>query len=61
MRIDLLSDYRGVLTHEDYYPAGQYDVPGMMPDAHAEALLKAGRAVVVKTPVRRVSRKRTKK
>lgn len=60
MRIDLLSDYRGVLTNEDFYAAGQYDIPGMMPQAHAENLLKAGRAVEVKTPARRVSRKRKK-
>jgi hypothetical protein len=65
MRINLLGDYRGVLTDEEYYTAGQYETPGMMPDAHAKNLLGAGRAVAldapeVAEPVRRVSRTKRK-
>lgn len=58
MRIRLLVDYRGVLTEEEYYTAGEYIIPGDMPDAFAENLISAGRAVVVEPkPAPRVSRK----
>ena len=59
MVINLLSDYRGVLTDEEYYTAGEYKTPGDMPDAHAENLVNAGRAVVIiEEPAPRVNRKR---
>lgn len=45
MVIELLADYRGVLTGEVYYKAGKYDVPDEMPEGHANALIAAGRAV----------------
>ena len=57
MKINLLNDYRGVLTDEIYYLAGEHDLP----DEQAKALLEAGRAkpVLVKPkPARRASRKR---
>ena len=44
MIINLLADYRGVLTDENFYPAGKYQAPEGMPDDHAVALLEAGRA-----------------
>ena len=41
MKINLLSDYQGVLTNEVFYLAGEHDVP----DGVAQALIKAGRAL----------------
>ena len=41
MKITLLADYRGVLTNEVFYPAGEHDLP----DGVAQALIKAGRAI----------------
>ena len=43
MKSTLLQDYRGVLTGERFYPAGQHDLD----DATAAALIAAGRAVPV--------------
>jgi len=57
MKVLLLTDYRGVLTNEQFYTAGSYAVPADMPKAHAAALVAAGRANVQKA--RRVSRKKT--
>ena len=45
MKIQLLEDYRGVLTGEAYYRAGVYSIPPEMPQVHAESLVAAGRAV----------------
>ena len=50
MKIKLLVDYRGVLTHEAYYTAGQYSIPDDMPESYAKELVKAGRAVMVDEP-----------
>ncbi len=47
MKIELLHDYRGVLTGERYYVAGDYDVPDEMPERDAIALMNAGHAVEV--------------
>ena len=74
MKVNLLADYRGVLTDERFYPAGVHDLPS----DQAEALVNAGRAELkyeeydiagilpmLKTsptvPARRASRKRTAK
>ena len=46
MKINLLSDYRGVLTGEVFYSAGQHDLD----DKTAAALIAAGRAVLVDEP-----------
>lgn len=43
MKILLLADYRGVLTGERFYPAGEHDLD----EAIASALIAAGRAVLV--------------
>jgi len=64
MVIKLTADYRGVLTGETYYTAGTYAVPGEMLEAHAAALVAAGRAVeeVKKVAaVKRSTRRRTVK
>lgn len=44
MRIRLTADYRGVLTGERFYQAGEYEAGDEMPPAHAAALVEAGRA-----------------
>ena len=46
MKIQLLADYRGVLTGEVFYPAGEHDLD----DKTAAALVAAGRAVLVDEP-----------
>lgn len=46
MLIILLADYRGVLTNERYYTAGQHDID----DDTAAALVAAGRAEYVTPP-----------
>lgn len=46
MQIQLLADYRGVLTDEQYYLAGLY-ADGDMPETYAKALVRAGRALVI--------------
>ena len=46
MRLRLTADYRGVLTDEAYYRAGEYTAGQDMPTTHAKALISAGRAVV---------------
>jgi hypothetical protein len=46
MRLNLLSDYRGVLTNEVYYPAGVYEMPAGI----GAALVAAGRAVALPEP-----------
>jgi predicted flap endonuclease-1-like 5' DNA nuclease len=40
MKIKLLADYRGVLTGEQFFTAGEHDLPGGM----AQALINEGRA-----------------
>jgi len=50
MKIELLADYRGVLTGELYYTAGVYGVPDNMPKSYANALVEEGRAVICKLP-----------
>ena len=47
MKITLLADYRGVLTNEVFYLAGEHDLP----DRIAQALIKAGRAVAAEPEV----------
>lgn len=44
MRIKLLADYRGRLSGEQFYPAGEYDAPDQMPQEVAEGLVAHGRA-----------------
>jgi hypothetical protein len=44
VKIKLLADYRGHLTNEQYYTAGEWDLPA----AIAGALVEAGRAVQLK-------------
>lgn len=48
MKIKLLADYRGVLSGEEYYPAGEYSVPDDMPQGVADALVAADRATAEK-------------
>ena len=47
MKIRLFSDYRGVLTNEVFYLAGEH----VLPDGVAQALIKASRAVAVEPEV----------
>lgn len=47
MRIRLLADYRGRLSGEQFYPAGEYDAPDQMPQEVAEGLVAHGRAELV--------------
>ena len=51
MKIRLLVDYRGVLTDEEYFTAGEYNVgPGYpISEAWAKALIADGRAEEIKT------------
>jgi hypothetical protein len=46
MKIKLYADYRGVLTNERFYPAGELDVD----DAIAGQLVEAGRAEYINPP-----------
>lgn len=46
MRINLLADYRGVLTNERFFVAGEYDLDGDI----AAALVNAGRAEYIDAP-----------
>lgn len=55
MKIQLLEDYRGKLTNEQYYTAGVYEEGGIMPLSHRQALVMAGRAVEVKSQVEQSS------
>lgn len=59
MQINLLSDYRGVLTEETYYTAGQYTIPDDMPEAYAANLISNDRAVVVGEPKPRPGNQKT--
>jgi hypothetical protein len=43
MKVNLLHDYRGVLTNELFYLAGEHDLP----EAVAQALIDAGRAEAI--------------
>lgn len=47
MKINLLSDYRGQLTAEVFYPAGVLEVGTDIPEEHALALVQGGRALEV--------------
>lgn len=47
MKIRLLADYRGILSDERYFTAGDYEAPDQMPEHIAEALVDAGRATVL--------------
>jgi len=46
MKIELLADYRGVLTDERYYTAGEYTQDNM-PESYARVLVAQGRAVLL--------------
>lgn len=68
MRISLLSDYRGVLTDEEYFTAGEYEAgPGLpMSEGMARALVSAGRAVEIEkerpaSQVKKVVKRRSRK
>lgn len=67
MRILLIADYRGVLTGETYYKAGEYETGAAMPLSHAQALVVGNRADLIEAdpePVRepvRVTKRRTSK
>ena len=43
MKINLLADYRGYLTNEQYYTKGEHDLPASI----AGALVAAGRAELI--------------
>lgn len=47
MKIRLPADYRGELTQERYYLAGDYEEGGEIPLSFMQALVAAGRAVVL--------------
>ena len=51
MKMKLLSSYRGVLTAEIFYEAGDYEVGVEMPQPHAERLVDAKRAEWIVEPV----------
>lgn len=54
MRINLKVDFRGKITRENYYKAGEYG-PGEMPEGHMLALVAAGHAdEIIEKPVRTV-------
>lgn len=57
MKIQLLADYRGVLTDEKFYTAGEHEAgPGcLLSEGQAKKLIADGRAEEIK--VRRVSPK----
>ena len=68
MKIKLLADYRGVLSSELFYVAGEYDAPGNMPEDVALALVEHGRAEEIKPeakpvpkPKQRTTRKKVAK
>ena len=46
MKIKLLADYRGVLTGEQFYTAGEHDLE----EGTASALVAAGRAEYIDAP-----------
>jgi hypothetical protein len=50
MKMKLLSSYRGVLTAEIYYEAGDYEVGADMPLPYAERLVEAKRAEWIEEP-----------
>jgi hypothetical protein len=50
MKIQLFHDYRGVLTGERYYVAGEYSIPGTMLEMDAKALVAGGHAEYVDEP-----------
>jgi len=65
VRIAVTADYRGVLTGERFYIAGEYVVGDAMPLSHATALLDANRATLIEAdtepepaPVVRVTKRR---
>lgn len=58
MKMKLLSSYRGVLTAEIYYEAGDYEVGAEMPLPHAERLVSAKRAEWIEEPKPERSRKK---
>ena len=47
MKIRLLNDYRGQLTGEAFYRAGVLEIDADIPEDYAQALIHAGRAVLV--------------
>lgn len=49
VKINLLHDYRGALTAENFYKAGVLEVDVDIPADHAQALIHAGRAVEAET------------
>jgi len=65
VRIAVTADYRGVLTGERFYIAGEYVVGETIPQPHATALLDANRATLIEAdtepepePVKRVTKRR---
>ena len=65
MKIQLLSDFRGTITDEQYYVAGVYEGGVNMPPSHAQALVADNRAVIVEDdkpePAAAPKRRRRKK
>ena len=63
MKINLLVDYRGVLTDEQYFEAGEYQAVPDLPlsEEQARALVDDGRAVEIKAPKMRVTRRKSVK
>lgn len=50
MKIKLFRDFRGVITNERFYVAGEYEVGGVMPLAHAQALVDDRRGEWIDEP-----------
>lgn len=63
MKIQLLNDFRGSITNERFYVAGEYEVGVDMAPAHAQALVDDGRAIVSEAdkPAPKPAAKRSRK
>ena len=64
MRIRLLADYRGILSGELFFLAGEYETPAGMSEDVARALVDAGRAELLEddpTPAPKPRTTRTKR
>ena len=62
MKINLLADYRGILTNEQYYLAGEHDLPAgiaqaLVDEGRAESLEKAPEPEPAKSAAKRGAKK----
>lgn len=61
MKIKLHKPFRGSITQERFYVAGEYEAGVDMTPAHAQALVDDGRATVIEADKPPVKKKRTRK